>query len=77
MFYVPDPSAPRLDSYQSEQTSKQAFERCLLSTFQRLAWERPKAESLDPWAGRVGGTNKQASKLPRSMAFGSLSYDQQ
>ena len=34
-------------------------------------------ESLDPWAGRVGGTNKQASKLPRSMALGSLSYDQQ
>ena len=60
---------------QSEQTSKQALERCLPHTFQGLALGSQQGGSQDPRAGRVGGQNKQASKLLRPLAFGSLSND--
>jgi len=77
MFHLPGQTDPRPVAHQSEQTSKQALERCLPYTFQGLAWARPKAE-LPAWIpGRPATSqNKQASKLPRRLAFGSLSNDQ-
>ena len=63
---------PRASVNQSELTSKQAYERCLPHTFHRLALE----SQPDAWIpGRAGGQNKQASKLLRRLAFGSLSND--
>ena len=64
MFYLPGQRDPRPEAHQSEQTSKQALERCLPYTFQGLAWARPKAELLDPgvWAGGwAEQTSKQAT----------------
>ena len=57
-------------SSQNKQASKQAYERCLPHTFHRLALES-QPEAWIP--GRAGGQNKQASKLLRPLAFGSLS----
>ena len=67
MFYLPGQRDPRPSGNQSEQTSKQALERCLPYTFQGLAWARPKAEppgSQLPgvWAGGwAEQTSKQAT----------------
>ena len=74
MFHFPGQTDPRPSVNQSEQTSKQASERCLPYTFQRLALEsRHGVPGSQGWAG---GQNKQASKLLRRLAFGSLSNDQ-
>ena len=67
MFHLPGQTDPRPVAHQSEQTSKQASERCLPYTFQRLALARPKAEppgSQLPgvWAGGwAEQTSKQAT----------------
>jgi len=67
MFYLPGQRDPRPSGNQSEQTSKQALERYMVSTFQGLAWARPKAEppgSQLPgvWAGGwAEQTSKQAT----------------
>ena len=67
MFHLPGQTDPRPVAHQSEQTSKQALERCLPYTFQGLAWARPKAEppgSQLPgvWAGGwAEQTSKQAT----------------
>ena len=74
MFHFPGQTDPRPVAHQSEQTSKQALERCLPHTFQGLALEsRHGVPGSQGWAG---GQNKQASKLLRRLAFGSLSNDQ-
>ena len=67
MFMFPGQQDPRRDGVQSEQTSKQALERCLPYTFQGLAWARPKAELTAPGqqdprpSGQSVRTNKQAT----------------
>ena len=65
MFHLPGQTDPRPEAHQSEQTSKQALERCLPYTFQGLAWARPKAEPPGQRDSRPSGqsvrTNKQAT----------------
>ena len=63
MFCFPAQADPRRDGVQSEQTSKQASERCLPHTFQRLALEsRHGVPGSQGWAGgRAEQTSKQAT----------------
>ena len=63
MFHLPGQTDPRPDGHQSEQTSKQALERCLPYTFQGLAWEsRHGVPGSQGWAGgRAEQTSKQAT----------------
>ena len=58
MFHFPGQTDPSPEARQSEQTSKQASERCLPHTFQRLALEsQPEA-----WIPGLGGWAEQTSK---------------
>lgn len=63
MFHLPGQTDPRPDGHQSEQTSKQALERCLPYTFQGLALEsRHGVPGSQGWAGgRAEQTSKQAT----------------
>lgn len=63
MFCFPGQQDPRPDGHQSEQTSKQALERCLPYTFQGLALEsRHGVPGSQGWAGgRAEQTSKQAT----------------
>ncbi len=60
MFHVPGQTDPRPDGHQSEQTSKQASERCLPHTFQRLALESQ--HGVPGSQGWAGGWAEQTSK---------------
>ena len=60
MFHFPGQTDPRPSVNQSEQTSKQASERCLPYTFQRLALESH--HGVPGSQGWAGGWAEQTSK---------------
>ena len=62
MFHLPGQTDPRPCRHQSEQTSKQALERCLPYTFQGLALARPKAEPPGLGSRPSGNQAEQTSK---------------